>query len=220
MGTVGAIGLFLSIVFHEMTHSLVVRQFGMPIKGITLFLFGGVAEMKEEPPNATAEFIMALAGPLSSIILVVVFYGLSQITKSAGWPEPVYGMIKYLAWISVILAPFNLVTAFPLDGGYILRAVFWGWKKNLRWATWVAAEIGSGFSLFLIFMGILQFLSGNFIGRMWWFFIGIFFRSAAKMSYSLRLFLWDLHDRLLHCWSLCFDAILLRYWNIKEWKSS
>jgi Zn-dependent protease len=91
MGTVGAIGLFLSIIFHEMSNSLVARQFGMPIKGITLFLFGGVAEMKEEPPSAKAEFMMAIAGPLSSIILAVVFYGLSQITKSAGWPEPVMG---------------------------------------------------------------------------------------------------------------------------------
>ena len=187
MGTVGAIGLFLSIIFHEMSHSIVARQFGMPIKGITLFLFGGVAEMKEEPPSAKAEFMMAIAGPLSSIILAVVFYELSQITKSVGWPEPVYGVIKYLAWINGILAVFNLVPAFPLDGGRILRAVLWGWKKNLRWATRIAAGIGSGFGLFLIFMGILQFFGGNFIGGMWWFFIGMFLRSAAKMSYSQLL---------------------------------
>jgi len=187
MGTVGALGLFLSIIFHEMSHSLVARQFGMPIKGITLFLFGGVAEMKEEPPSAKAEFMMALAGPLSSILLAVVFYALSHITKSAGWPEAVYGVIKYLAWINGILAVFNLVPAFPLDGGRILRAVLWGWKKNLRWATRIAAGMGSGFGLFLIIMGALQFFTGRFIGGMWWFFIGMFLRNAAKMSYSQLL---------------------------------
>ncbi len=187
MGTVGAIGLFLSIVFHEMAHSLVARRFGMPIKGITLFLFGGVAEMKGEPPSAKAEFVMALAGPLSSIILAAVFYGLSQIAKNAGWPEPVYGVIRYLAWINAILAAFNLIPAFPLDGGRMLRAALWGWKKNLRWATRVAAGIGSGFGLFLIFMGILQFFGGNFIGGMWWFFIGMFLRNAAQTSYTQLL---------------------------------
>jgi Zn-dependent protease len=187
MGTVGAIGLFLSIVFHEMAHSLVARRFGMPIKGITLFLFGGVAEMKGEPPSAKAEFMMALAGPLSSIILAAVFYGLSQIAKNAGWPEPVYGVIRYLAWINAILAAFNLIPAFPLDGGRMLRAALWGWKKNLRWATRVAAGIGSGFGLFLIFMGILQFFGGNFIGGMWWFFIGMFLRNAAQTSYTQLL---------------------------------
>ncbi|WP_427365564.1 site-2 protease family protein [Candidatus Caldatribacterium saccharofermentans] len=187
MGTVGAIGLFLSIVFHEMAHSLVARRFGVPIKGITLFLFGGVAEMKGEPPSAKAEFVMALAGPLSSIILAAVFYGLSQIAKNAGWPEPVYGVIRYLAWINAILAAFNLIPAFPLDGGRMLRAALWGWKKNLRWATRVAAGIGSGFGLFLIFMGILQFFGGNFIGGMWWFFIGMFLRNAAQTSYTQLL---------------------------------
>jgi Zn-dependent protease len=187
MGTLGAIGLFLSIVFHEMAHSLVARRFGMPIKGITLFLFGGVAEMKGEPPSAKAEFMMALAGPLSSIILAAVFYGLSQIAKNAGWPEPVYGVIRYLAWINAILAAFNLIPAFPLDGGRMLRAALWGWKKNLRWATRVAAGIGSGFGLFLIFMGILQFFGGNFIGGMWWFFIGMFLRNAAQTSYTQLL---------------------------------
>jgi len=187
MGIVGAIGLFLSIIVHEMSHSLVARQFGIPIKGITLFVFGGVAEMKEEPASPKAEFMMAIAGPLSSIFLAVVFYGISQIGSNAGWPEAVYGVIKYLAWINGILAVFNLVPAFPLDGGRILRSLLWGWKKNLRWATRISAGIGSGFGLLLIFLGILQFFSGNFIGGMWLFFIGMFLRGAANMSYQQLL---------------------------------
>ena len=187
MGIVGAIGLFFSIIVHEMSHSLVARRFGIPIKGITLFLFGGVAEMKQEPPTPKAEFMMAVAGPFSSICLAGVFYVFSQITKSAGGSEAVYGVINYLAWINGILAVFNLVPAFPLDGGRMLRAVLWGWKKNLRWATRIAAGIGSGFGLLLIFMGILQFFGGNFIGGMWWFFIGIFVRGAANTSYRQLL---------------------------------
>jgi len=187
MGILGAIGLFLSIIFHEMSHSLVARKFGIAIKGITLFIFGGVAEMKQEPPSPKAEFFMAAAGPLSSLLLALMFYALSQLARNAGWPEPVDGILRYLAWINGMLAVFNLVPAFPLDGGRILRSVLWGWKKNLRWATRIAAGIGSGFGLVLIFLGFLQFFSGNFIGGMWWFFIGMFLRGAAGMSYRQLL---------------------------------
>ncbi|MBW6520194.1 MAG: site-2 protease family protein [Desulfoarculaceae bacterium] len=187
MGMIGATGLFFSIIFHEMSHSLVARRYGMSIKGITLFLFGGVAEMKKEPASPKAEFMMAIAGPLSSIFLAVVFYALSQVTKIAGLSEAVYGVIRYLAWINAILAAFNLVPAFPLDGGRILRSLLWGWKKNLRWATRIAAGIGSGFGLLLIFLGILNFFQGNLIGGMWLFFIGMFLRNSADMSYSQLL---------------------------------
>jgi len=92
MGILGAIGLFLSIIFHEMSHSLVARKFGIAIKGITLFIFGGVAEMKQEPPSPKAEFFMAAAGPLSSLLLALMFYALSQLARNAGWPEPVDGI--------------------------------------------------------------------------------------------------------------------------------
>ena len=184
MGIVGATGLFFSIIFHEMSHSLVARRYGMSIKGITLFLFGGVAEMKKEPPNPKAEFMMAIAGPLSSIFLAVVFYALSLLTKNIGLSEAVYGVIGYLAWINAILAAFNLVPAFPLDGGRILRSILWSWKNNLRWATRIATEAGSGFGLFLLFLGIFHFLQGNFIGGMWLFLIGLFLRNSANLSYS------------------------------------
>lgn len=187
MGILGAIGLFLSIIIHEMSHSLVARKFGIAIKGITLFIFGGVAEMKQEPPSPKAEFLMAAAGPLSSLLLALMFYAFSLLARNAGWPEPVDGIFRYLAWINGMLAVFNLVPAFPLDGGRILRSVLWGWKKNLRWATRIAAGIGSGFGLMLIFLGFLQFFSGNFIGGMWWFFIGMFLRGAAGMSYRQLL---------------------------------
>jgi Zn-dependent protease/CBS domain-containing protein len=187
MGIVGALGLFLSIVIHEMSHSLVARNYGMPMKGITLFIFGGVAEMKKEPQSPKAEFMMAIAGPISSILIGLAFYGIYVLSRQSGWPEPIYGVVQYLAWMNGLLAGFNLLPAFPLDGGRVLRSILWGWKKSLRWATRVSSHIGSGFGILLIIFGIFQFFSGNFIGGMWWFFIGMFLQSAAKMSYQQLL---------------------------------
>lgn len=184
MGLAGALGLFASIVFHEFCHSLVARKFGMAMKGITLFIFGGVAEMGDEPPDARAEFFMAAAGPVSSLVLSGVFYFSFQVGLSGDWPEPVNGVLRYLSWINALLAGFNLLPAFPLDGGRILRAILWGMKQDLPWATRVSAGIGSGFGIVLIFLGVLQFIQGNVIGGVWWFLIGLFLRSAAQMSYQ------------------------------------
>lgn len=187
MGIVGAVGLFFSIIFHEMCHSLVARKYGMPMKGITLFIFGGVAEMGEEPPSPRAEFMMAIVGPISSIAIGLVFYGVYFLGRQNGWSEPIKGVVQYLAFINGLLAFFNLVPAFPLDGGRVLRSILWGLKKNLRWATRISSKIGSGFGILLIVLGAFQFLRGNFIGGMWWFLIGMFLRGAAKMSYQQLL---------------------------------
>jgi len=184
MGAIGAIGLFISIILHEFSHSIAARRYGMPMKGITLFIFGGVAEMGEEPPSAKAEFWIAIVGPLSSIAMALVFYGLYRLGVYVHWPAPVNGVIAYLAMINGLLAAFNLVPAFPLDGGRILRSALWGWNKNLRRATRISAAIGGGFGIFLIILGLLRVLTGNFIGGMWFFLIGMFIQSAAKMSYQ------------------------------------
>jgi Zn-dependent protease/CBS domain-containing protein len=183
MGIVGAAGLFLSIIAHEFCHSIVARKYGMPMKGITLFIFGGVAEMGDEPPHARAEFMMAGAGPLSSIFIALFFYAVFAAGKG-NFPEPINGVVQYLAWINAILAGFNLLPAFPLDGGRMLRAALWHWRDNLRWATRVSSAIGSGFGVFLIVLGILHILNGNFLGGMWWFLIGMFLRGAAQASYQ------------------------------------
>ena len=184
MGIIGALGLFLSIIAHEFSHSLVARRYGLPMKGITLFIFGGVAEMEEEPQSARVEFMMAIAGPLSSIVIALVFYGVYSLGKQGGLAEPVNGVIGYLAMINAILAGFNLLPAFPLDGGRVLRSILWGVKKNLRWATYISSRIGSGFGIFLIILGVIQVFRGNFIGGMWWFLIGMFLQGAAKASYQ------------------------------------
>jgi Zn-dependent protease/CBS domain-containing protein len=187
MGVAGALGFFLSIIVHEFSHSLVARHHGMPMKGITLFIFGGVAEMEDEPPNAKSEFTMAVAGPLSSIVIAAVFYALYFGGTWWGWPKPVNGVIGYLSWINGILAAFNLLPAFPLDGGRVLRSILWGVRKDLRWATRITSWIGSAFGILLIVYGAFNFLRGSFISGMWWFLIGIFLRSAAQMSYKQLL---------------------------------
>lgn len=183
MGVIGTLGLLFSIVFHELSHSLVARRYGLPIGGITLFIFGGVAEMTQEPPNAKTEFLMAVAGPISSFVLALFFYELYVYTAS-DVATPLNGLAYYLGLLNVILAVFNLVPAFPLDGGRMLRAALWGWKGDYRWATRIAARMGSGFGLVLIMLGVFAFLTGNIITGMWWFLIGLFLRGAAGMSYQ------------------------------------
>lgn len=183
MAVGGAIGLFLSIVIHEFAHSLVARRYGIPMKGITLFIFGGVAEMDEEPPSAKAEFRMAIVGPVASIVLAVIFYGAYLLMRTPGETTTFGAVLSYLALINALLAGFNLIPAFPLDGGRVLRSFLWSRRKDIRGATRTAAGFGSGFGALLIFLGVLQVLFGNFIGGMWWFLIGLFLRGASKMSY-------------------------------------
>jgi len=188
MGIGGAVGLFLSIAIHELGHSLVARKFGIPIKDITLFIFGGVAEMEDEPPDAKSEFLMAIAGPVTSLILAAVMGGIYLAVRSAfSSVAPAYAVFGYLALLNTLLAGFNLLPAFPLDGGRVLRAALWAWRDNLRWATHIASQIGGGFGIVLIILGVLAFLGGNLIGGVWWFMIGMFMRMASRMSYQQLL---------------------------------
>lgn len=187
MGVASAFGLLISVVFHELWHSLVARRFGVPMRGITLFIFGGVAEMTEEPPHPRAEFFMAIAGPISSIFLGLIFLGLGYFAPAGGWPRPVAGVLVYLGILNLVLAGFNLIPAFPLDGGRILRAILWGWKNNLRRATRVASQFGGAFGLILIFLGALDFIFGNMISGLWLFLIGLFLRGASQTAYRQLL---------------------------------
>lgn len=184
MAVIGAIGLVSSIVIHELAHSLVARSFGMTIRGITLFAFGGAAEMEDEPPTPRAEFFMAVAGPLMSIVLAFVFWLLGSVLAAAGVPGPLVGIVSYLGVINVVLALFNLMPAFPLDGGRMLRAVLWGWRGDMRWATRIAANIGGAFGVALIVLGIFNAFNGNLVGGMWFALIGLFVRAAAAGSYQ------------------------------------
>jgi Zn-dependent protease/CBS domain-containing protein len=180
MGAAGAVGLFASILVHEMSHALVARRRGIPMRGITLFIFGGVAEMESEPPDATAELRMAAAGPAITLVIAATTYGLSFLSG----PPALAAVLRYLATINLLLAVFNLVPAFPLDGGRIFRAYLWKRRGNLRSATRTAARVGAGFGLFLIVLGVWSVLMGNVIGGIWWALIGLFVRGAAQTSYQ------------------------------------
>ncbi len=184
MGVFGALGLFVSIVLHELSHSLVARRFDLPIRGITLFIFGGVAQMSEEPKSPKAELWMAIAGPIASIVLGGMFFGIHLLDMGGSWGRPVHGVLLYLSVINLVLAGFNLLPAFPLDGGRVLRSLLWGWKNNLRWATRISSKIGSAFGILLIILGVVSFFGGNFIGGVWWFLIGMFMRTASEQSYQ------------------------------------
>lgn len=187
MGAAGAIGLFISIVFHEFCHSIVARQYGLPMKGITLFVFGGVAEMEDEPASPKVEFLMAIAGPASSVLLGLIFFIIYIVSSNIHQYVPVNGVLIYLSFLNFLLAGFNLIPAFPLDGGRVLRSILWAIKGNLRWATKVASFLGESFGFLLIFVGIIQFFEGYTLGGVWYFLIGLFLRSASGMSYKQLL---------------------------------
>lgn len=184
MGIAGAIGLFLSIIFHELSHSLVARRYGTNIKGITLFILGGIAEMQEESKNPKSEFLIAIAGPLSSIVIGSIFFSLYIGSQVFNWPIQVIGILIYLFVINIVLAIFNLLPAYPMDGGRIFRAALWGWKKDINWATKISTRVGSIFGFTLIFLGVVIFIIGNFISGVWWVLIGMFLRFASKESYN------------------------------------
>jgi Zn-dependent protease len=188
MGVAGAVGLFLSIVFHELWHSLIARRFGLNMRGITLFLFGGVSEMADEPPSPKAEFFLAVAGPLSSVGLAAALLATSYFLRGHGPMTPVTGVLNYLGVLNLVLAGFNLIPAFPLDGGRVLRAVLWGTWNDIRRATRVASSIGAGLGAGLMFLGVVQFFMGRSVGGIWTFVIGMFVRSTARSSYRQLVF--------------------------------
>ena len=188
MGVAGAVGLFLSIVFHELWHSLIARRFGLNMRGITLFLFGGVSEMADEPPSPKAEFFLAVAGPLSSVGLAAALLATSYFLRGHGPMIPVTGVLNYLGVLNLVLAGFNLIPAFPLDGGRVLRAVLWGTWNDIRRATRGASSIGAGLGAGLMFLGVVQFFMGRSVGGIWTFVIGMFVRSTARSSYRQLVF--------------------------------
>jgi Zn-dependent protease/CBS domain-containing protein len=184
MGITSAMGLFFSIVLHETLHSVVARRFGLPMTGITLFLFGGVAEMAEEPPSPKAEFYMAIAGPILSIGLGGFFFGTSVLMKQSGLSPSLWGVTRYLGFINGLLAAFNLVPAFPLDGGRVLRSALWKMRNDLEAATRITSMIGRMFGFVLIAFGVFSFIMGSLMSGLWWFVIGLFLNTAARTSYQ------------------------------------
>jgi Zn-dependent protease len=184
MGAVTAIMLFASVLLHELGHSVVALWYKIPVRSITLFLFGGVAQIGAEPPSAVAEFLIAVAGPLVSLTLAIVFYAVQPLVAGI---EPLLGLAKYLAYINLILLVFNLIPGFPLDGGRVFRAAVWKATGDLRRATLIAANVGRLFAFLFIFAGVWQMFSGNFGGGIWIAFIGWFLDNAASAQIQQAL---------------------------------
>lgn len=181
MGVGAAIGLFASIIFHELSHSLVARRYGIQMKGITLFIFGGVAEMENEPPSARSEFNMAIAGPIASLVIGAFCKVVAAVTVALPQLSVVFA---HLAFINIALAIFNMIPAFPLDGGRALRAFLWGRHKDLMRATRTAAKLGQLLGFGLMGLGVLFLLGGGGIGALWWGLIGLFVNMLARAEYS------------------------------------
>ncbi len=179
IGALTAVMLFVSVLLHEMAHSLVARARGMSVNSIPLFLFGGVSNLQEEPKQPGVEFIMAIVGPLTSLVLAGMFWGLGKVLN----PQSMAGaLVGYLALINLILAIFNLLPGFPLDGGRVLRSIIWAKTGNLTKATNAAGLAGQFFGWGLIIYGVgVVLLAGN-LGGLWTAFIGWFLNHAADVN--------------------------------------
>ena len=184
MGLVTALTFFGCIVLHELGHAVVARARGMPIRGITLFLFGGVAELGDEPHSARTEFLMAIAGPVVSVMLASGFWILAVVGYNHGWPHPLVIVLGYLGMINGLVLGFNMIPAFPLDGGRVLRSILWGVTGNFRRATYWASLSGQTFAWLLIVWGLMQFFAGNWLGGIWLSMIGLFLNTAAQSGYQ------------------------------------
>lgn len=182
-GAISTIFLFGGVLVHELAHSLVAIKKGTEVKSITLFIFGGVAQSTEEPKEANSELLISLSGPIASLVLAGIFFLLAYLS-----PEEISSAIlSYLFLINVLLAVFNLFPAFPLDGGRVLRAILWKWKKNYKQATRIATSTGIVFSYFLIFLGFFSLLQGNLVAGLWWIILGWFLQNSAESSYQQLL---------------------------------
>ena len=177
MGAITAIMLFVSVLLHELGHSIVALRYKIPVRNITLFIFGGVAQISSEPPTAMSEFWIAIAGPVVSFLLAGLFALLEFIVSSL---TPLFALVKYLAYINGTLGLFNLIPGFPLDGGRVFRAIVWGTSGDFRKATRIATGVGRAIAYIFILVGVYFIFSGNFSGGIWIAFIGWFLESAAR----------------------------------------
>jgi Zn-dependent protease/CBS domain-containing protein len=176
MAVVAAILFFASLLAHELGHALQARREGMEIDGITLWLFGGVAKFRGTFPSAGAEFRIAIAGPLVTLVIAVVLLALAALEL----PEAVDEVVFYLGFINALLLVFNMLPALPLDGGRVLRSAIWHFRGDFGQATRASVVVARGFAFVFIGLGVVQFFAGNGVGGVWMAFIGWFLLSAAS----------------------------------------
>jgi len=181
LGIITSVLFFASVVFHELSHSVVALRYRIPVKSITLFVFGGLASIQREPEQAKQEFNIAIAGPLSSLFLAACFFLVAHYFRGE---EMVAAAAKWLWEINLLLALFNLLPGFPLDGGRIFRGIVWAISGNFTKATRIASNSGRLLAYLMIFLGVWQALHGNWVGGLWTAFIGWFLLNAAQESFA------------------------------------
>ncbi|MDH7482536.1 MAG: site-2 protease family protein [Armatimonadota bacterium] len=184
-GVIAALLLFGSVLLHELMHSYVAKKNRLPVGGITLFIFGGVSELTEEPETPGLELKMAIAGPATSIVLGILLLVAARLGGIATFGELGLAIVGYLGGINLALGVFNLIPGFPLDGGRVLRAILWGSMHDIDKATRIASGVGQGFGYLFIAGGFLIMLSGQFLSGLWLIFIGWFLNNAAHQSYQM-----------------------------------
>ena len=186
MAIVSGVLFFASILTHEMAHSLIAKAYGIPVKGITLFIFGGVSQITKEAARPLAEFIMAFAGPATSVLLAGVF-GLLWWLTGAGEGEPLAVVLEWLWLMNLFLGAFNLAPGFPMDGGRILRSALWGITGNYRQSTRWASRVGQFMAYALMavgFAGMVRLIPWlDPVGSLWLIVLGMFLESAARQSW-------------------------------------
>src|SRR5438477_1530489 len=182
VGIVSAILLFVSVFLHELSHSYIAKKNGLPIARITLFFFGGVSELSDETKDPALEVRMAAAGPLTSFLIAIILGALWYLNVVLGGPLSVIATLKYTAYLNGVLGAFNLIPAFPLDGGRVLRGSLWKRSKNLLNATGNATRVSEGISLIMMAVGLFFVIFGDFVNGLWIIFLGWFIRSGAETS--------------------------------------
>jgi Zn-dependent protease len=186
LGLGAALIFFLSILLHELGHSLVSQRCGIPVPRITLLFIGGIAEISREPDNARAELKIAAGGPAVSIVLSLIYGVGAFVSNLFGWDAPCI-VLQWLALVNITLVVFNAIPGYPLDGGRILRAIIWARTGNLRKATYVTTRIGVGFSYLLMGLGVIFLFEGAWNAFVF-FIIGIFLKGAAESGYTNTLY--------------------------------
>ena len=210
MGTVAAALFFISVLLHELGHAVVARARGITVDNITLFIFGGIAQAREEAQRPFDEFLLTAAGPLTSLLLAGVFHTTRLGAEVVSAPSPIVTVLGFLALLNFVLAVFNMIPAFPLDGGRIFRSIVWAVTGNLvqatRWAAWGGRIFGGT----LIVLGLTGFSRGILLGGIWSILIGWFVVNAASTSFrhfELRQLLGRIHiSRIMTANPLCIDA--------------
>jgi Zn-dependent protease/CBS domain-containing protein len=180
VGIGGALLIFVSVLVHELAHSLVANARGTKVSSITLFILGGASNLDEEPEKPATEFVMAIVGPVTSLFLGGIFYALTYLPINP--TTPFYAILSYISLINIYLGIFNLLPGFPLDGGRVLRSLIWGSTGNLAKATDIASIVGQFFGWAFIGLGVYLMISVSFIAGLWFAFIGWFLNSSADAS--------------------------------------